>query len=301
MQVLGIETEVGDRQEIGGLGVYPLTGVAGGGPAYVTGPEAFGIGLVEVSELEPPEVQSVLANNLAEVPLLLVEGEMLVGGNQNRTVNVTVLCPPKSATIVPVTCVEAGRWGAWRAVSGVHRHAPGSLRSVKTATLGETDGGVPDRSTDQHQVWHEVGRQAGIHQIESETSALDDIQGELEARLAVELDALRAAPDHIGVVCTAGDDIVGLDLFDEPSTLSQYLRGIVAGHSLDVTWTERGRDQLRAIERFLAGIDAATRETRAAVGLGEEVLLHGPVTGVGLMLGGRLVHLAAFPPPAGRS
>ena len=261
MRVLGVETEIGDRQEIGGLGVYPLIGVASDAPPYLTGPEAFESGVIEVSELDPPEVQSVVVTNLADVALLLVEGEMLVGGNQNRTMNVTVLCPPRSVTVVPVTCVEAGRWGSWRAVSGVRRHAPGSLRSVKTASLEDSEGVAPDRPTDQGLVWGEVARQAAVHHVTSETSALDDVQEELEARIGSQLDALAAAPDHIGVVCTAGDEVVGLDLFDKPSTLSRYLRGIVAGHSLDAAPAERDRDRFRAVERFLAQVDAAARQT----------------------------------------
>src|SRR5664280_518079 len=134
MKMFEIEVEVGDRLEIGGLSVFPLTSVEKDGPSFLTGPEAFEAGLIEVSELDPPEVPSLAITNLAEVPILLVEGEMLVGGDQNRTMNVTVLCPPHARTVVPVSCVEAGRWGARRTVSESSKHAPGSLRAMKTPT-----------------------------------------------------------------------------------------------------------------------------------------------------------------------
>src|SRR5674476_1615851 len=103
MKMFEIEVEVGDQLEIGGLSVFPLTSVEKDGPAFLTGPEAFEAGLIEVSELDPPEVPSLAITNLAEVPILLVEGEMLVGGDQNRTMNVTVLCPPHARTVVPVS------------------------------------------------------------------------------------------------------------------------------------------------------------------------------------------------------
>ena len=156
MQVFNIELEVGDRQDIGGLGVFPLTGSRTTSPPYLTGPEAFESGLIEVSELDPPEVPSLLVTNLADVPILLVEGEMLVGGDQNRTMNVTVLCPPKSVMIVPVSCVEAGRWGARRAMSASSRLAPGSLRSIKTTMLQPRSDHASDRRSDQGRVWEEV-------------------------------------------------------------------------------------------------------------------------------------------------
>ena len=135
MKMFEMEVEVGEPVEVGGLSVFPLTGVVQAGPAYLTGPEAFAAGLIEVDELDPPEVPMLAITNLADVPILLVEGEMLVGGDQNRTMNVTVLCPPLARTIVPVSCVEVGRWGARRKMFASSRHAPGSLRAAKTMNL----------------------------------------------------------------------------------------------------------------------------------------------------------------------
>ena len=75
------------------------------------------------------------------------------------------------------------------------------------------------------------------HDVFSETSALDDVQEEIEDRLAPELEKIRTVPGQIGVICTIGEQVVGLDLFDKPSTLERYLRGIVAGHALDAPCT----------------------------------------------------------------
>jgi hypothetical protein len=295
MQVFNIEFEVGDCQDVGGLGVFPLTGTVTASPPYLTGPEAFEEGLIQVSELDPPEVPSLLITNLADVPILLVEGEMLVGGDQNRTMNVTVLCPPKSIIIVPVSCVEAGRWGSRRTMSASSRHAPGSLRSIKTAMLDPRGGHASDRRSDQGRVWEEVTRQSEAHSLFSETEALEDVQEEFELRIADDLDRIAPAPNQIGVVCTIGDEVVGLDLFDKPTTLARYLRGIVAGHALDAPGSSSSPDAIQAIEHFLAQVDATGRDSGAGVGLGEEILLQGQVSGVALSYDSRLVHLAAFP------
>jgi hypothetical protein len=111
------------------------------------------------------------------------------------------------------------------------------------------------------------------------------------------LDQIIPETDQIGVVCTIGSEVVGLDLFDKPTTLARYLRGIVAGHAFDASGSVRSPDGIRAIERFLSKVDAAEREFGAGVGLGEEILLQGYVSGVGLSLDKCLVHLAAFPSP----
>ena len=233
MKVLEFDVGVGEGVVVGGLRVFPLTSEKASGPPYVTGPEAYEAGLIEVSELDPPEVPLLSVTNLADVPILLVEGELLFGGDQDRTMNVTVLCPPRSLIDVPVSCVEAGRWGSRRAMFASNRHAPGSLRAAKTSNLEPRMGESPSRRSDQHRVWDEVERQSIAHGVDSETSALQDVQSEVADRMADDLDRIEPVFGQIGVVCTVGDEIVGMDLFDKPTTLETYLRGIIAGHALD--------------------------------------------------------------------
>lgn len=249
-----------------------------------------------MSELDPPEVPSLTITNHADVPILLVEGEMLVGGDQNRTMNVTVLCPPHARIVVPVSCVEAGRWGR-RTVSESSKHAPGSLRAANIANLEPRMGPNPSRQSDQGRVWDEVERQSMAHDVYSGTSALDDVQEEVEVRIADQLDKVKALPDQIGVVCTIGERVIGLDLFDKPATLDKYLRGIVAGHALDAQSPVSDSASIGAIERFLAQVDASGYDAGKGVGLGEEILLRGEVAGIGLSYENSLVHLAAFPAP----
>jgi len=298
MKVLEFDVSVGEGFVVGGLGVFPLTSEKAGGPQYLTGPEAYEAGLIEVNELDPPEVPLLSVTNLADVPILLVEGELLFGGDQDRTMNVTVLLPPRSLIDVPVSCVEAGRWGSRRAMSAPKRHAPGSLRAAKTSNLEPRTGEAPSRRSDQQRVWDEVERQSLAHGVDSETCALQDVQTEVADRMGDDLDRIEPVFGQIGVVCTIGDEIVGMDLFDKPTTLETYLRGIIAGHALDAPTSSSDCDPIRAIERFLDQVDTAARDTGRGVGLGEEILLHGNVAGIGLTYEDRLIHLAAFTAPA---
>ena len=178
------------------------------------------------------------------------------------------------------------------------RHAPGSLRATKTANLQPRTDTPTSRGSDQHRVWDEVERQSILHGVASETSALDDVQREIEDGMADQLDQLEPAPGQIGVICVIGDRVAGLDLFDKPATLGRYLRGIVAGHALDAPPSTWNSDSIRVIERFLGQIDGAARDTGRGVGLGEEVLLLGDVAGIGLTYQEHLIHLAAFMVPA---
>ena len=294
-ELLGIEVVLGECITVGSLQLFPLLTTATTSPTYLTGPEASAAGLLQVTELDPPQVPFLAVTNLADVPILLVEGELLVGGDQDRTMNVTVLCPPGETTVVPVSCVEAGRWGARRPMASTGRHAPGSLRARKTRSQVTSSGARHDRHSDQAEVWESVDRVSRLRAVESETAALEDVNRAADDRIGDQLAHMTPQGDQTGVICLIGDRVVGLDLFDRPETLQRYLRGIVAGHSLDAVAPAAAVDPIRAVADFLARVDAADREGGAGVGLGEEIVFRGGVSGVGLTYAGALVHVAAFP------
>ena len=294
-EFMGVAVDLGECATIGSLQMYPLITKQATLPPYLTGPEASALGKMKVGELDPPQVPFLAVTNLSHVPTLLVEGEMLVGGDQDRTMNVTVLRPPEVVTIVPVSCVEAGRWGARRPMASTGRHSPGSLRSKKTRSQAPRTGHPYARVSDQGEVWRSVDEVASLQGATSDTRALEDVHLKAQNRIASELDGLTPLPGQTGVICTIGGKVVGMDLFDRPETLQCYLRGIIAGNALDATEEISTSDSLAAIETFLAQVDNAEQETGSGVGLGEEIVFRGDISGVGLIFEGSLVHVAAFP------
>ena len=48
-------------------------------------------------------------NGLSQ-PVLLLDGEELIGAKQNRVLNLTIMVPADTEMMIPVSCVEAGRW-----------------------------------------------------------------------------------------------------------------------------------------------------------------------------------------------
>src|SRR5687767_16012496 len=79
------------------LTMYPLLRRgAGGGPAndYATLDEGLASGEVVVTEIsEHGSVPELRVVNRGRKPLLVVDGEELVGAKQNRIVNLTILVP----------------------------------------------------------------------------------------------------------------------------------------------------------------------------------------------------------------
>lgn len=82
-----------------------------GDPDYLTLEEALREEAVVITELSEggyvPELKLI---NQSESKVLILDGEELKGAKQNRIVNATFLIGPRMEAIIPVSCVEAGRW-----------------------------------------------------------------------------------------------------------------------------------------------------------------------------------------------
>ncbi len=94
----------------GTLAVIPLLAPNLDDPDWLTLEEAGARARVtEVSEAG--SVPFLKVANGADRPLLLLDGEELIGAKQNRILNTTVLVAAHTEVTIPVSCVEQGCWG----------------------------------------------------------------------------------------------------------------------------------------------------------------------------------------------
>ncbi|HUS21853.1 MAG TPA: DUF6569 family protein [Aeromicrobium sp.] len=97
---VGVELDIRPPIGTGSLLLFPI--FTGGAPApdYVCGAGADDSEVVAFHELDDgAEVAELVVENGGELPLLLIEGEMLLGLKQNRTLNTSVVRrapPPRS-------------------------------------------------------------------------------------------------------------------------------------------------------------------------------------------------------------
>lgn len=140
----------------GPLTVIPLLGPEAEEPGWLTLAEAGeAVTVTEVSEAGAVPFLEVA--NGADRPVLLLDGEELVGAKQNRVLNTTVLVAAQSTVVIPVTCVEQGRW-AYRS----HRFAAAdtslfaSLRAKKAARVSAAVRETGEHHGDQGEVWQDL-------------------------------------------------------------------------------------------------------------------------------------------------
>ena len=255
---------------------------------------------------ESGHVPEIKVLNEGQLPVLIIDGEELVGAKQNRTVNLSILIPATADVVVPVTCVEAGRWShkprSFAASSRTH-FATG--RAAKSAQVSESLLRSGIARADQSQVWNEIEQKSARLQARSATSAMGDIFERQANAVEAFVRGLPVVEHQVGAVFILNGEPKGVDLFDSPRTFRSLMPKILRGYALDaidlrlsspnpLPREASGLIKTRA-EDFMRQVMYAPRTQFPSPGLGETWRLFAPqVAGGALIANGNLVHLSAF-------
>lgn len=284
------------------LAVFPLFGPA---PclAYVSFAQARAAGL-SIKELEQgASVNDLLVLNPTDQAVLLYEGEEVLGAQQNRTFDVSVLVGARSRLQVPVSCVEAGRWDGARhdeSFSPAPQAAYPALRKMKNRAASESvSAGRAPRAV-QDAVWDEVAHKAARMHVASPTGAMNDIYDGRRDRLAEFKEAVRLHDGQTGALVLIDGRPTVLDHVSRPEVFAALHAPLVQGYALDAL--EAGDGPIDATPNHTAADDFLERLLKAritehdGIGLGRDVrFAETSVAGAGLVARDELVQLSAFP------
>ena len=282
------------------LAVFPLVGGRGGRPPYDTLREALDAGTVTVTEVsEGGSVPRLALENRGARPVLVIDGEELVGAKQNRVLNLTILAPAGKCIVIPVSCVEQGRWNyRSRHFEDHGRVLFSRARAAKAARVSECKEFRMGNDADQGEVWNFISAKMESMRVPSHSMAMEDIYTKNAPRLEEYVAAVRPLDAQAGAIFAVNGRVENLELFAFPDTLRRLLPKLVRGCAIDAI--EEYRDAAPAPAReevaaFLKRVAAAPAAPFEAVGLGEDLRLQGPgLSGGGLALDGALLHLCAF-------
>jgi len=223
------DVKVGDATTHMNLTLYPLLSDSTGRPQYLTLAEALEGDLASIREVsQGGSVPELLFDNRAELPILIVDGEELVGAKQNRTANLTILAPPLTKTVIPVSCVEAGRWRHESAEFQVSERAHFARgRATKMASVSYSIGHGGSRRSDQGRVWNDISHMAREMGAESRTQAMAAIFDRHRTNIEGFVEAFSPTDHQTGALFVIGGAISGFDLFDHPDTLRAMLPKLV--------------------------------------------------------------------------
>lgn len=294
--------EIGDAAHFRNLTLFPLMRAkpAAAEPDYLLAEDAIAQGLARVTELNGGgSVPELRFENRGERGVLLLDGEELIGAKQNRVLNLTILAPAKQTIVIPVSCVEAGRWHMETPEFKPAPHVMYSrARGVRAAhvTMAMRTTGMP--RSDQSAVWQELEQKAARMATASPTQAMSAMYEQHSISVEEYVRALPWRERQAGVAFAIGGQPLGLDLLDHPATMRRLFEKLVRSYALDALDAPKEKTEpasREALLELLAQVAAAKSFTQPAVGLGKDVRLNGgSISGAALWAEERYVHLCAF-------
>ncbi len=185
---------------------------------YLTMKEALESNRLIVSEVsEGGSVPELKVKNKADKPVLLVDGEELVGAKQNRVLNSSILLKKNSETVIPVSCTEQGRW-SYTSAQFVDSDLVVSpmIRRQKSVSVSESLDLSGEYRSDQGKVWEaidEFSRSAGVH---SDSEALRDVYTSYEKDIHKYLEAFECLAEQKGLLVFINGFVAGFDYVSRP-------------------------------------------------------------------------------------
>lgn len=242
-------------------------------------------------------VRSLLVENPTDLPLLVYEGEEVLGAQQNRTFDDSVLVAAGAKRDVPVSCVEAGRWDGTRHAEPMRsspQAADPDLRRLKRAGVRSAG------RADQGEVWAAVGDRLARHGVTSANSAMSDLYDGRRDELGSFARVVGHVDGQVGAVAAVSGSPVVLDLVSRAEAFAALLPRLAQGYALDALGAAEAAPDPEAAASFLHEALAAPRVPTRTPGMGCGVAIGTPaLIGSGLECERELIQLAAFPARGG--
>ncbi len=293
------QLRLGDPQIHNNLALFPLFCKDNIEPRYKLLDEALEEGFVRVTEVsESGNVPELKFLNDGEEPVLLLDGEELVGAKQNRILNLSVLAPAHNTIVIPVSCVEAGRWQAQSdEFASAKRAHYATGRAGKAAHVSESLYRKGTRHSDQGEVWDDISGKAARMNARSNTGAAAAMYEKHQASLEEYQEAFSAQDKQTGALFAIGGEVVGLDLFDSATTYKSLLPKLVQSYALDAidAGDTNSTATKTSAEELITEAANTAEEQFPAVGEGMDLRLKSKhLSGGALATEDRVVHLCVF-------
>jgi hypothetical protein len=277
----------------GNLSIFPIVGGAEGNTAdLLTLDDGLRSGLVVVAEagslrgliragtniprVSGAEVNRLVLVNNSDRPLLLLAGEVVTGGKQDRVIGVDRIVPPKSGPIdLSVFCVEPGRW----VTSSEH------FDSMKSQ-MAQPSVRMPAMATrNQQTVWDTVTSAVGgmamaapqasasLRATSSYAKAMQNPEVQKKvASLADDYDGLLRELRKVGakgVVVAINGRITWADAFANTDLLEKYWQKLIRSYAADslTTVSANGQADQKSAQLFLDQLQGTREVSETEPGL----------------------------------
>ena len=292
---------IGSGQSYKNLAVFPLVSDYALDLDYLTLDEALDKDAIDIVELDQegsvPELKVV---NKSEIMILILDGEELVGAKQNRIVNTTILIAGKDTVVIPVSCVEQGRWSYDSQKFGSQKRVMSPrMRAGKSDQVSFSLKMSGNFTSDQGAIWNDISAKALRMDAESPSSAMSEIYKKKEHSIKDYTRHFSLTGSQIGAVFVINGRVVGMDCFGKPETFGKVFEKLVESYALDAIDTSESKKSPKIEKdqatKFLQSPATCKVEPHPSVGLGTDCRLESKTTtGFALAHDNKILHLSAF-------
>ncbi len=290
--------KVGEASVYGGLAVFPLIGGNPGKRDYLTLTEALKAKGVTVSEVsEGGSVPELKLKNDLDKDVFAADGEALLGAKQNRVLNSSIYVKAGDEIVIPVSCVEQGRWSYRQRDFRASEHSEFvASRAAKMASVASSLRNYDqDRSSNQHEVWEAMREKRTYFQAHAPTGSMADVYDSARPSLDQYLKHFRVQPNQVGLACAIDGKTAGIEMFEDTSVFDQFFHKLIRAYAAEVVNDDRIATMIpdrHGLEGLLRKISRIKCDEYEAVGSGKELRFKtGQLNGSALNVDGRLLHM----------
>lgn len=214
-----------------------------------------------VAELKDPNVPTLEISNDTGKEVMIVAGEYVVGGGQNRMVAASACIAAGYKGLLPVRCVEQRRWNP----RGGGKFGYGGHTTTDLKTSARTQG----------EVWDGVTTILGLTGTRSGTEDYSQVMAQKKEEFEDIAGRFPRLPDQVGLVAVIAlpdRKKYALELFDDPDLMRRHYEKILHAYAAEAlpygdTALSVKPDEVTA---FLREVESATLNLRHAASRGED-------------------------------
>jgi hypothetical protein len=299
-QIISKDALLGDPFAVHGLGIVPVFGeTVSNIPAMDLLEHALNAGTFKVTEVsEGGSVPFLRAKNSGSKPVLILDGEELVGGKQNRIVNTSIIILPGKVMDIPVSCMEAGRWNRQREdfASGEAMFRAKS-RAVQKAGVQMSLHASGSFRGDQGEVWREVDESLIEFSVHSPTADFREGRERVSHRIEEFVERFRPLEKQIGGIFFSPTGVLGAEVLSTWELFAASLGKIIRSFAFEVlSASDFESVQPELATNWWTKVLEASLSKHPSPGAGEDLRVEAnDLIGSGLVWNDALIHFSCFP------
>lgn len=235
----GIQWE--NQQSIGGVTFIPIIGkIENPSSGIEIGAEE--IDTIQITELEPEDVNNVNIQSGYRGTVLIIAGMILMGGRQTRSPTRPFIINHGSKSKIPVNCIEQGRWSYTpnEAVDKDEKKFMMMKRMVSRKTRASYIGG----GMSQSRTWGNIRRYMSEQHLNNEsapTQSYLSVEEAIKSSSREELEGFRQKLKPVfshdsqrGMLIFESGELSDIEVFDNPEYWSKVSEHMMESNLIDV-------------------------------------------------------------------